>query len=86
MIVVSDTSPLNYLVLIGHVEILPTLFGRVLVPPAVMAELQQSGTPEPVRRWAGMPPGWLETRAGTASTRVFDWDRARRKRSVSRGN
>ena len=28
MIVVSDTSPLNYLVLIEHVQVLPVLFGR----------------------------------------------------------
>ena len=32
MIVVSDTSPLNYLVLIEEVEVLPTVFGRVVVP------------------------------------------------------
>ncbi len=28
MIVVSDTGPLNYLTLIGHLEILPALYGR----------------------------------------------------------
>jgi predicted nucleic acid-binding protein len=66
MIVVSGTSPLNYLVLIQHVEILRALFGRVLVPPAVMAELQQTGTPEPVRTWAAAPPDWLEIQAPTA--------------------
>ena len=32
MIVVSDTSPLNYLVLIEVVEVLPALFGRDLWP------------------------------------------------------
>jgi predicted nucleic acid-binding protein len=30
MIVVSDTSPLNYLVLIEHAQVLPLLFGRVV--------------------------------------------------------
>jgi hypothetical protein len=29
MIVVSDTSPLNYLILIESVHVLPAIFGRV---------------------------------------------------------
>ena len=33
MIVVADTSPLNYLVLIGAVDILEPLYTRVVVPP-----------------------------------------------------
>jgi predicted nucleic acid-binding protein len=60
MIVVSDTSPLNYLVLIEQVQVLPVLFGRVIVPPAVMAELQHAGAPDVVRAWAASPPPWLE--------------------------
>ena len=36
MIVVSDTSPLNYLVLLGVEQVLPKLFGEVLVQPAVI--------------------------------------------------
>ena len=34
MIVVSDTSPLNYLILIGHEDVLPILFGEIVAPPA----------------------------------------------------
>ena len=34
MIVVSDTSPLNYLVLIDLQHILPDLFERILIPVA----------------------------------------------------
>jgi predicted nucleic acid-binding protein len=30
--VVADTSPLNYLVLIGEVDLLAQLYGEVLVP------------------------------------------------------
>ena len=56
MIVVCDTSPLNYLVLIQHAEVLPSLFGRVIAPPAVMAELQHPGAPTIVRAWAAAPP------------------------------
>ena len=33
-LVVSDTTPLNYLILIGHIDVLPRLFGKLLVPPA----------------------------------------------------
>ncbi len=47
-VVVSDTTPLNYLILIGDVDILPRLLGRVLVPPAVIKELKHPQTPPPV--------------------------------------
>lgn len=33
MIVVADTSPFVVLVAIGHVDVLPTLFEEVLIPP-----------------------------------------------------
>lgn len=63
MIVVADTSPLNYLVLIGHIEVLPYFYRRVLIPPSVWEELQDAGTPDPVRTWAARPPVWLERHA-----------------------
>jgi predicted nucleic acid-binding protein len=66
MIVVSDTSPLNYLILIGQQEILPVLFRRVVAPPAVLAEMRQLGSPEIVALWASSPPKWLEVIAPTA--------------------
>jgi len=31
-VVVADTSPLNYLVLIGQIEVLRPLYGKVFVP------------------------------------------------------
>jgi predicted nucleic acid-binding protein len=37
--VVSDTSPLDYLVLIGQINVLPALYGRVLIPQSVYEEL-----------------------------------------------
>ncbi len=40
MIVVSDTSPVNYLLAIGQIEVLPKMFGTIIIPSAVMAELQ----------------------------------------------
>ena len=39
MIVVADTSPLNYLLLIDEIELLPAIFGHVLVPHTVLQEL-----------------------------------------------
>ena len=41
MIVVSDTSALSALFLVGHLELLPSLYGQVVVPPAVMREILQ---------------------------------------------
>ncbi len=49
MIVVADTSPLNYLVLISEVELLSALFDGVLIPVEVHRELQRRGTPPNVR-------------------------------------
>ena len=49
MIVVSDTSPINYLVLIELQDLLPELFQRVLIPDAVRRELQSTGAPDPIR-------------------------------------
>ncbi len=61
MIVVSDTTPLNYLILIGSAHVLPAMFGQVYAPPGVVAELKRSRGQElePVRRWANSPPKWL---------------------------
>jgi predicted nucleic acid-binding protein len=36
MIVIADTSPLNYLVLIGEADILQRLYGRAVIPEAVL--------------------------------------------------
>jgi predicted nucleic acid-binding protein len=66
MIIVSDTSPLNYLVLIQCEHVLPALFGRVLAPPAVINELRHAHTPAMVRAWADALPNWLEIQSPTA--------------------
>lgn len=62
MIVVSDTSPLNYLVWIGHERVLPALFGRVLIPSAVLSELTHPRAPAAVHAWVASLPAWLEVR------------------------
>jgi predicted nucleic acid-binding protein len=62
MIVIADTTPLNYLVLIDRAEILPQLYGRILIPPAVWQEFQQPETPQVARGWLARKPAWLEIR------------------------
>jgi len=62
MIVVSDTSPLNYLILIELHDILPKLFDRILIPAAVHHELKSADAPDPIKRFLVEAPGWLEVR------------------------
>lgn len=59
-LIVSDTSPLNYLVLIGAVDLLPKLVSSVLIPPTVAAELGHPRTPVAVRQWISNAPSWLQ--------------------------
>jgi len=59
VIVVSDTTPLNYLVLIGAINVLESLFQKVYAPSSVIRELMDEKAPESVRRWAASPPAWL---------------------------
>ena len=65
MIVVADTSPLNYLILIGEAELLYELYSRVLIPPAVLSELLDPGAPSGVVGWVKRRPTWLEMREVT---------------------
>jgi predicted nucleic acid-binding protein len=67
LVVVADTGPLNYLVLIGAIDILPTLFDRVLIPEAVRAELRDPGAPPFVRTWIENPPSWIDIRSVAAT-------------------
>jgi predicted nucleic acid-binding protein len=60
MVVVADTTPLNYLISIDQVSLLPALFGKVLIPRAVLEELQDEDTPERVRSWIADAPSWLQ--------------------------
>src|SRR5437667_12818370 len=60
MLVVADNTPLRYLILLGYVDILPALYGRMLIPQAVWQELQHPHTPVLVRSWMANVPSWLE--------------------------
>jgi predicted nucleic acid-binding protein len=65
MIVIADTGPIHYLILIGHVNVLPKLYVTVLIPSAVRDELQDPGAPDLVRQWINSSPEWLEIRRPT---------------------
>jgi predicted nucleic acid-binding protein len=63
MIVVSDTSPINYLIIIGEIELLPALFGVVVIPDAVDTELRAPGSPSSVKSWMNTGPSWIDVKA-----------------------
>jgi predicted nucleic acid-binding protein len=58
-LVIADTGPVNYLVLIGNIDLLPALFDKVILPSAVQAELTDADAPLSVRNWIADPPAWL---------------------------
>jgi predicted nucleic acid-binding protein len=59
-LVVADTTPLNYLILIRQADLLSALFDKVFIPHIVRDELCHDEAPEEVRRWIAQPPPWLE--------------------------
>lgn len=59
MIVVADSSPLHYLVLIEQTALLPEMYGDVMIPDAVAAELTAPGSPDEIRDWMSDRPSWL---------------------------
>ncbi|MDY6785332.1 MAG: DUF3368 domain-containing protein [Cyanobacteriota bacterium] len=73
MIIVSNTSPINYLILIGQIDLLRELFKQIIIPQAVYNELSDSLAPKPVQTWIANPPNWLQIQAVTqASDEIVD--------------
>jgi predicted nucleic acid-binding protein len=66
-VVIADSSPLNYLALIGSVEVLHRLYGVVVVRRQVIAELLHVAAPHDVRRWASNLPDWIDVREAVIS-------------------
>jgi predicted nucleic acid-binding protein len=73
-VVVSDTSPLHYLILCGAETALPRLFRKVVIPSAVFRELQQPNTPPLVREWARSLPPWAAVQAPKSLNLSLDVD------------
>lgn len=73
-VVVSDTSPLHYLILCGAETILPKLFRQVVIPPTVFHEMQQPNTPPAVRQWASALPEWVAVQPPKVINLALDVD------------
>lgn len=71
MIVVADSGPLHYLILLEHVDLLRRFYGQV--PERVASELSAAGTPGVVREWITKPPTWVDVRTTRAisATRIL---------------
>src|SRR3990172_5236866 len=80
---ICDTSPLQYLHQIKHLDVLPSLATRVLVPPAVVDELREGmrlGLDLPDVKYPGLGRG--PAPRGRVRFTVGHGSRARRKRSA----
>ncbi len=58
--VVSNTSPLNYLIQIGAIDLLPGIHQEIHVPVRVVEELRDPAAPDAAKAWAGATPSWLK--------------------------
>ena len=67
MLVIADTSPLNYLILIDAVDLLPRLYQRVVLPQAAWDELTHPYAPATVSKWANSLPRWIEIQHAPSS-------------------
>ncbi len=67
MIIVSDTTPLHYLILIKRAELLATLFGAIIIPEAVFTEMSHAKTPVAVQEWIAALPAWAQVKRASAA-------------------
>jgi uncharacterized protein len=76
VIIVSDTSPISNLIIVGYIHLLPQLFGTVIIPDAVYQELLANGIHHPVTQTI-QTVDWLEVRSVTDQQQVVDLERDR---------
>ena len=62
MLVISDALPINLLLRIGQIDLLPTLYGSVTIPGTVARELTHERTPPVVADFVKNGPVWLTIR------------------------
>lgn len=84
MIVVADSGPLHYLILLNQADLLHRLYGEVILPRAVFDELSATRAPLAVRSWFSEIPsprtnfGWfrriLEGASVKRSRSRFSWE------------
>lgn len=70
-VVVADSSPVNYLVLIGQIEILQQLYSGILLPSAVFYELTAPAAPRPVSDWVRKHPSWVKIQETVPELSIF---------------
>jgi len=58
MNILSNTSPLCYLILLDYIHLVPELLGEILIPDAVQYELLHESVDDKVRSWISKPPAW----------------------------
>ncbi len=63
MIVVADTSPINYLLLIDQIDLLPRLFQQIIIPDVVRDEMLAPSASPVLQQWIANPPPWLVVQA-----------------------
>ena len=59
MIIICDTSPIRYLLLIDQIDLLPQLYGQIIIPHEVHDEMQSANAPLELQQWVANPPTWL---------------------------
>ena len=60
MIVISDTSAICYLLLLNEIEVLPKLYGQIIITTIIQQELSHPSSPTSVQNWINNPPKWSE--------------------------
>jgi len=70
MIIVSDTSPICYLLLIDQINVLYHLYKNVIIPQTVANELRASESPSVVKSLIAKPPRWLKIQSVKSSKNV----------------
>lgn len=81
MIIVSDTTPIHYLILIDKIETMPKILGDVIIPDAVFRELTTEKTPLKIKNYLAEIPSWLNVRkcSGPFDAELFDVDLGERE-------
>lgn len=69
-VVVADTSPVNYLILVDCIDLLHRLYRRIIVPTEVYEELTSAGAPATVSGWIRNRPDWIEVRSRPVESSV----------------
>ncbi len=62
-LVVSDSGPIHYLILCGAIDAIPKVYGQLVIPVAVAAELSHPHTPPEIQAWVKLLPAWASIKS-----------------------